>query len=504
MLDQLAQAFLAQMALWPVLYAVLGVASGILVGAIPGLNQGMLMVLTLPLTFYMPNLEAQILLIGMYVGGVSGSLISAILIGVPGTPGSVMTVLDGHAMAKRGDAARALAIGVAASFFGGLFSWLALVVLSVPLASVALRFSSFEYFAMVLTGLVLIASVGEGSLDKGLLSGLLGVLAAMPGLDPVSSDARFTFGTTTLQAGFEVLPVLLGIFAVSQILSDPGTPPGSPPGRGARIEVGFWDILRSVGGMVRHWVNLVRSSVIGTWIGILPGIGANIGAVLSYTIARTLSRTPERYGTGIEEGVIASEAGNNATVGGALIPMIALGIPGSPADVILMAALIFHSIQPSPMLMIEHPDTFYGIIVAYLIANILMLVLMLLACVWLGRVLSVPRHYLVPFVLVFCVVGSLAIGNRMFDLWVLLGFGLVGFLLKLARFPLAPFVIGLVLAPIAEVNLRSALMASDGSFLPFLTRPVSGALLLLAGVVLVWSLVQARRFQLSKPAAISG
>ena len=477
------------------LYSFIGVALGLFVGAVPGLNQGMIMALALPITFAMESLDAQNLLIGMYVGGVSGSMVSAILIGVPGTPAAVMTTFDGYPMAKQGQAARALALGLGASFVGGMISWLVLAGLSAPIARIAIRFSAFEFFAIITLGLVLIAAVTERSVIKGLLSGFLGMLFAMPGPDPVTGAPRLTFGYLPLDAGLKDLPVLLGIFAVGQIVADMAT---STPPKG-RTNISLREVFGELKSVLAHWGNLIRSSLIGTFVGVLPGIGANVGSVLAYSVARSGSREPQKFGTGYAGGIVASEAGNNATVCGALVPLITLGIPGSGADVFLLAALVLHNVQPGPLLIRESPETFYGIIVAALSATLIMGALLFMSIRSLGRIIEVPRYILVPVVLLFCAVGVYAFNNSTFDLAVLAFFGGAGLLLKAFGIPLAPFIIGFVLAGLAEDSLRSALMLSRGDFMPFLTRPVSAAVLAVSVLVLVLSLRRELTLHGAKP-----
>ncbi len=485
MIEQIAAGILAHLTLTAMFFSVLGVSLGLVFGAMPGLNQGVLMALTLPLTFYMDSNYAQFLLIGMYVGGVSGSMVTGVTLGIPGSPSSIMTTFDGHAMAKQGRASEALALGVTASFIGGLISWVILASISVPLARFAVTLTGFEFSALIFGGLLMIASAGGGNFWKGLVAGFLGILVALVGLDPVSNDARFTFGIEKLETGFSIFPVMLGIFAIGHLIGDIQKDGGG----GKQVDVRISDILSSVGTAFRYWGNLIRSSLIGTWIGILPGIGANIGSVIAYTVTRNLSKEPEKFGTGAEEGIVASEAGNNSTIGGALIPMITLGIPGSAADVILMAALIFHNIEPGPLLMFEHSGTFFGIVATYLVANILMFVLLLATCRYLGRMGEIPRHILAPAIFVLAIIGVYSINNQLFDVWVMLAFGAVGMAMRWASIPAAPFVIGYVLTPLLEVKVRSSLMDSDGSWLPFLTRPLTLGILIFSLVFVLYPVV---------------
>lgn len=467
-------------------WCLLGVILGVIFGAIPGLGGGMLMALMLPITFLMQNVDAQNFLISIYVGGVSGGLISGILLGIPGAPSAIMTTIDGSAMARKGLAARALSLGIISSFVGGMISWLVLILLAIPLAAIASKFKSFDYFAFVMLGIVLIAYTSGKSPAKGLIAGLFGIFVSTIGFDAISASNRFTFDVPFLANGFGILPVLLGAFALRSVLTDLINPINNVEQHSSAT---LTQVLREAGRAFKYPVNLIRSSLIGSWVGLLPGIGANIGAIMSYMTANSLSKTPEEFGNGSEEAIVASEAGNNATVGGALIPMIALGIPGSGQDVILMAALILHSVEPGPLLAIEHPNVFYGIITSYLFANIFMLIVMFLALRPLSKIIQLPTSILAPVVLLFCVVGVAASHNRLDDIWVMLFFGVIGFTLVSLSFPLAPFVIGFVLGPLAEERLRSALMGTDGDFMPLILRPVSGSIILLSIIIALWPFI---------------
>lgn len=465
---------------------MLGTAAGVMVGAIPGLTGAMLIALSLPLTFSMSGEHALILLVSMYVGSVSGGLITATLLRIPGTPASMMTTLDGYPMAQAGQPGRALGLGVMASLVGGLISWIFLVFLSGPLADLSTTLGPFEFFALVLLALTLIATISGDSMTGGLLSGCFGILAAMPGASPATGQTRWTFGFVELDDGFKLLPVLVGLFAVNQVMNEvlnrhQQTQKLSVSNQGMWLTLADWR---------KHIVNMFRSSFIGTLIGILPGIGANIGSIVAYSAARKSSREPERFGHGSEEGVIASEAANNATVGGALIPLIAIGIPGSVIDAILLGAFVIHGLQPGPLLFDQNPEIVYVIMGTMLLANLFMFVFMCVSVTWLAKLTETPRAYLIPIVLTFSVTGSYALANRMFDVWVMLGFGIIGFVMERNKLPLAPFVLGFVLAPIAEEHLCEGLMQTGGSYLPLITRPI--ALLFTIGAIIlviasVWS-----------------
>jgi putative tricarboxylic transport membrane protein len=472
----------------PMLYVIIGVTLGIIVGAIPGLTGSMLIALTLPLTFYMSSLHAMDLLVSMYVGSVSGGLITAILLRIPGTPASIVTTFDGYPMAQKGLAGRALMLGIVSSFIGGLVSWLILILAAPPLSRFALKFGPFEILSLVLSALVLIAGLGgEGTFFRSLLAGFLGLFVACPGLDPITSAPRLTFGSAEMTGGFGLLPVLIGVFGISQIISDIT----NIEAKVEKIPVTFRELFLSVEDLRKNFWNFIRSSLIGTWIGFLPGIGANVGSILAYSAAKNASKNPEKFGTGCEEGIVASETANNATIGGAFIPLLTLGIPGSVIAAILMGAMILHDVVPGPLLFKKEPELVYGIMAVVFTANLVMFLLMLFASYGIAKLVEVPKSLLIPVILVFCIIGTFALNNRFFDVWIMFGFGLFGFLLEKLKVPLGPFIIGLVLSPFAEVNLRSGLMASGGSLLPLITRPISLFFVIISMLTLGWTLHRA-------------
>jgi len=461
------------------LFIGLGVLLGIVVGAIPGLTATMLIALSLPFTFSMDPIPAISMLVGMYVGGVSGSLITAIILRMPGTPASVITTLDGYPMAQRGEAGKALALAIWASFFGGLISWVFLVLLSEPLSRMAVRFSKFDYFALVAMALLLIVFLSKGNMLRGLISGALGILAATPGSDPISGSFRFTFGIQWLENGFPLLAVLIGLFAGNQILQEVqglSRQAKERPNMNAKMSL-------NPRALIRHWINILRSSVLGTWIGVLPGVGANVGSAFAYSVARSFSRKPGDFGKGSEEGLVASESANNATVGGALVPLVALGIPGSVVDAILLGGLVIHGVQPGPFLFRNDPGMVYAIFNAAFIGNVIMLLAMLVLTRHIAKIAMIPKEYLLPPLVIMCVVGTFAISNTWSTVFVMLLFSFVGFGLERSGYALAPFVIGFILAPIAEENLRSATMFTDGAIMPLLLTPVPIAVVIISTIM---------------------
>ena len=376
-------------ALWGL--ALLGTTLGITVGAIPGLTGMMLIALSLPLTFTMEPVSGLVLLVAMYVGAVSGGLISATLLRMPGTPAAVMTTLDGYPMASDGRPGRALGLGVGASLVGGLVSWLALWQLSEPMADWSTKLGPFELFSLVMLALALLAGVGETTRARGLLAGGLGVFAAMPGMHPATGELRWTFGLTEMNEGFRLIPVLIGMFAIGKILED-------VMGKETKVETvaGKDSAFISLGTWKKQFINLLRSSGIGTLVGVLPGVGANIGSLAAYVSAKRASNSPEEFGKGSEEGIVASESANNATVGGALIPLIALGIPGSVIGAVLLGALIFHGLIPGPLLFRQNPEAVHAIIGTVLVANVMMYLIMLCGARWIARLSTIPKKLLLP------------------------------------------------------------------------------------------------------------
>jgi len=481
MLSLWAAGFQSVFAFYPLAAIVAGVAVGIVFGSIPGLTATMAVALCLPMTFGVDPILGMSLLCGLYVGGISGGLISAILINIPGTPSSVATCFDGHPMAARGEAGKALGIGILYSFLGGLLSFAVLFFLAPPLARFALRFGPFEYFSVAVFSLSLVAGLAGRSLSKGVASALIGVAAGMIGMAPIDSYKRFTFGLTELDGGFDLLPVLIGLFATSEILkeAEASLHPQTVEVQTFRM-TGFMGITWSE-FKAQTW-NFLRSSTIGTWIGILPGIGGGTSNLLAYMAAKNSSKQPEKFGTGIIDGIVASESANNASIGGAFIPLLTLGIPGDTVTAMLLGGFMIHGIVPGPLLFQSNGELVYGIFVALLVANVVMLAMEYFGLRIFVRLLRIPKHYLLPVILAMCVVGAYGLNNRVFDVWTILAFGVLGYVLDKFGYPFVPLILGFILGPMAETNLRRGLMTSRGSVLPFLTRPISG--LFLAGAVI--------------------
>ncbi|GHV53829.1 transporter [Deltaproteobacteria bacterium] len=466
-----------------------GVAVGIIFGSIPGLSATMAVALFLPVSFSLGPLEGMTLLVSIYIGAVSGGLISAILINMPGTPASVATCFDGYPMTKKGEAVKALGVGVVFSFLGTLASVLAMISISPTLAAVALRFGHFEYFSIAVFSLTLIASLSSSSMIKGMLSGLFGIACATVGMAPIDAAQRFTFGSIQLSAGFDILPVLIGMFALSEIMNVAET---------SRIE-GAASILQistrgikgfgfSVAEFKGQIINFLRSAAIGLGIGILPGIGGSTSNLIAYSVAKNQSKHPEKFGTGIIDGVVATEAANNATIGGAMIPLLTLGIPGDMTTAMLLGGLVIHGLTPGPLLFTEQPIFVYGVFAAMLLANFAMLFQEFFGLRFFVRMLRTPKYILMPIIFVLCIVGAFGLNNRVFDSFIVIAFGLVGYFFIKFKLPVAPFIMGFILGPMVETYLRRALMLSKGDFTPFLTRPISGCFLLITALSVLFTL----------------
>ena len=458
---------------------VLGVAAGLIAGAIPGFTITMAVVLTLPFTFGMSPIQGLATMIGVFVGGLSGGLMAGILTGIPGTPSSVATTFDGFPMARNGGPGLALGIGVWASFFGGIISAILLITVAPQLARIGLEFGPWDFFALVLFALTITASLSGNNLVKGLIAGALGLLVATVGSDEINGVERFSFGFEPIEQGFSFLPVLVGLFAFSQLLSDvqdraKAREPLMPRGAGAvRIEH-----AQAISLVISQWVNLIRSSLIGVFTGILPAAGGSISNILAYDQAKKASKTPKVFGTGAPEGIVAPEAANNATAGGALITMMALGIPGDIVTAIMLGALLIHDVIPSPTFITDEPRLAYGIFMAFFFANFIMVAMQAICLRGFVLVTRLRMYVLASVILAYCGIGIFALNNIVFDMWTLLIFGVIGLVMKVMGFPLAPMILGVVLGHIAELNLNRALSTSDDLTL-FLTRPWSLFFLLL-------------------------
>lgn len=474
-----------------------GTVVGIVFGAIPGLTATMAVALFLPITYGLGPSAGICLLVGLYIGGVSGGLISAILLKIPGTPASVATTFDGSPMMEKGEGAKALGVGIFYSFVGTLFSIAALTFIAPSLAKLALAFGPHEYFAIAIFSLTLIITLATGSMAKGLFSGLIGFAFSTVGIAPVDATQRFTFGFTELNAGFDILPVLIGLFAIAEIIKVAEDVKHEEHATVSMVKLkGFGFSIKEF--FDQSW-NMIRSSFIGTGIGILPGIGSGTSNIVAYMVAKKQSKYPEKFGTGVVDGIVASETAACASVGGAMIPLLTLGIPGDTVTAMLLGGFMIHGIQPGPLLFISQGPLVYTIFVAMVVSSLMMLFSEMFGVRLFVKLLAIPKHILLPIILVLCFVGAFGLSNRVFDIGVIIFFGLLGYGFVKYQIPQTPFIIGFILGPMAETNLRRALQLSD-NLSDFITQPISGGFLMVAAASVVWHVVKEHRAKRNKTA----
>ncbi|MEM5780235.1 MAG: tripartite tricarboxylate transporter permease, partial [Lawsonibacter sp.] len=426
-------------------WVFVGTFVGVVFGSIPGLTATMAIAMFLPMTYGMAASQGQATLIALYIGGISGGLISAILLNIPGTPASMATCFDGRPLALNGQAGKALGAGIVFSFLGTILSLAALIAISPSLANIAIKFGPWEYFSITVFSLTLIITLSEENLVKGLITGLMGLMLTTVGLAPIDSVSRYTFGSSALKGGFDILTVLVGVFAISEILiAAENAHKKSKQDISAITDFKIKGFGFSLKEFFTQIPNLIRSSLIGIGLGILPGIGSGTSNMLSYTVAKNQSKYPERFGTGIIDGVVASETANNATIGGTIIPLLTLGIPGDSTSALLLGALIMKGVQPGPLIFRENGTVVYAIYAAMALSSIFMLLIMLFGMKFFVKVLKLPQHLLLPLVFVLCIVGAYGTNNRTFDCWALIFFGLVGYLLRKNGYPMTPLILGFV------------------------------------------------------------
>ncbi len=471
-----------------------GTFVGVIGGSLPGVTITMTVIVVLPFTFGLDPLQGLAAMTGVYVGGSAGGLVTAILLGIPGTPSAIATTFDGHPLARRGEPGRAIWIGVWASFFGGLLGGVFLIAATGPLAQFALQFGPWEFFALFLFALSMVAGLVEASLLKGLIAGALGCVVKVLGNDPVMGQERLTLGLDVLEGGVDFLPVLIGVFAFSQIMGEVERAGGArrfaeAVDRTVSLAVSQLRVLAEV---VSRPLLVLWCSFIGVVIGVLPAIGGSAANMIAYDQAKKFSRRPQAFGTGTPEGIIASESANNANVGGSLVTIMAFGIPGDAVTAVMLGALTIHGIQSGPLFIMQNAKLAYGIFAAYILAHFVMVVVLALSARFMLRVVTVPKAALFPVVLVLCAVGAYALNNTMSNVYMLFAFGVLGYLMVKYGFPLAPFILGVILGDQIEINLVRAIM-TDSNPLLFFTRPISGALIVLSVASVAFAAWQHRR-----------
>lgn len=466
-------------AAWHALWATL---IGIVIGALPGLTATMGVALLTTLTFGMGSDVAMLVLVCVYVGAIYGGSRSAILLNIPGTPASAASTLDGFPLARQGLAGRAMGISTAGSWLGTLFGALMLALFAPSFGEFALQFGSYEMAWVALFGIVIAGSLSGGDPLKGYIAGFLGLFMATIGQEANHAYARFAYGNADLAGGLGLLPVLVGVFGVAEVLSAMR----GPAVRAVSSKID--SVIPRIRDVTTYWRTILRSGALGTFIGAMPGLGEDIAAWTSYAAAKRASAEREKFGKGSIEGLMAAETGESACVPGAIIPVLTLAVPGSAPAAVLMAAMMIHGLNPGPMLAITAPEFIYQIVAMLIVADVVKLFYGLVLVRPLLWILLIPRERLMPVVFVLCTVGAFAITSRLFDIWVMLGAGLVGFVLRELRFPMAPLVLGIVLGDLLDKNLLRGLVLSGGDIAPFFTRPISMALCALTLAAMIWSI----------------
>ena len=466
-----------------VLLAMIGAALfGLFVGAVPGLTATMATALLVPITFFLPPIPAVAVMVTATAMAIFAGDIPGCLVRIPGTPASAAYVDESYAMTRKGQAETALGVALVFSVIGGLFGTLVLIFAAPTLAEFALQFSSFEYFWLVLLGLTCAVFIAGDQPLRGMVTLFLGLLFGAVGLENPAAHPRFTFGNADLLGGVSLIPAMIGLFAVSEILRFSVTPTQIDA---VKAQVG--SVFRGMGGMiVKYRKQTLRGSVLGTAVGALPGAGADMAAWMSYALSRKTSKEPEKFGTGHPEGLVEAGAANNSALASAWIPALVFGIPGDSITAIVIGVLYMKNMNPGPTIFINSPENIYAVFAVFILANLILLPLGWLCIKAATRLLRTPRNILMPVILMFCVVGSFAINNSPFDLWILIGFGLLGWFLEAHRFPIAPAILGMLLGKMLEENFITSMIKSDGNLLGFVDRPVSAALAVFT--LLVWIL----------------
>ncbi len=476
--------FFANPVVW--LAIISGTFVGILFGALPGLTATMTLAVFVPFSFGMDMVIAFGFLLGLYKGAVYGGSIAAIIANIPGTPSAIATGLDGYAMCRRGDAGKAIGIATIASAIGGLFSVFILAIFAPMVASFALRFSAQEFAAIALFGISIIAFISQGNMIKGLISGVLGLMIGVVGVDTISAHQRFVFGINELTDGIGIIPVMIGVYGLAEMYTQI-----MEKGLSEKISQKVKNIIPSFSEIVNLWPTYIRCAIIGVFVGAVPGAGGSIAGIVAYGQEKRFSKSGDDMGTGCLQGVAAPETANNASTGGALIPLMTLGIPGDPMTAVLMAALIIQGLRPGPMLFEEQMPFVSSIFISATLAVIFMLIIGLVGAKYFARLISLPEEYLIPIILLLCLVGAYGTRYLMFDIFILLSFGVIGFILKRCGFSPACLCLGLILGPILESDLRRAMIITGGDWSSFITRPISGFIILATILILFGPFIKA-------------
>lgn len=475
-----------------IFFSIIGVLIGIIIGALPGLTSTMGVALFIPITFSMPPTTGLITLAAVYIGSVYGGSISAILINTPGTPAAIITTLDGYKLTQKGEGSRAIGISTISSFIGGLIGGVSLLFISPLLAKLVLKFGPGEIFFVAVLGLTVIVSLSKENMVNGLIAGFLGILLGTIGTDNLTGAYRYTFDNPSLYEGIPLVPAVIGLYSLGQVFSLVHEARKSIVFDKALVKekvLPTWDDIKKI------WKITIKGGIIGTIVGIIPGAGVSIGSMISYNEAKRSHPHPEKFGTGIIEGVAASESGNNGVVGGSLIPLITLGIPGNAVAAVFLGGLMIHGLRPGNTLFTKNINITYPFLIGFIIAHFIMLIAGLSAAKYFARIATFPISALVPVILSLSVIGSYAIRNNYFDVVVALLFGLFGYILKTAKIPLAPLVLGIILGPMAETQLRRALMINGGNPLLLFTSPINVIVSILIVLSLIWPFIKRKNLK---------
>lgn len=483
--ELLKEGFLSVLDPLTLLLIVAGLVIGVFLGALPGIGSSMAIVLALPFTYFLDVVPAIALLVTIYVGSTYGGSITAILFNTPGTPESVATTFDGYPLAQKGQAGKALGLAISSSAFGGIFAVLVMLFLSPWLSQFALKMHSSEYFALAFLGMAVISSIGSKNTIKAIISGLMGIFISTIGVDPITATDRFTFNSIELMNGISYIPIMIGAFALSEVFTQIVGNQDGDNGASSKIKVGAYKLREFLS---YKWVAL-KSSIIGTVIGILPGTGGSIASFVSYGVAMRTSKNQEEFGKESEEGLVAPESSNNAAAGGAMIPTLILGIPGSPTTAVILAALILHGLQPGPQLLTDQPILLYSVFFAMFIASVLTFVVGRFGIQVFELLLKLPYSIIATFIILLSLLGAFAVDNNIFNVWIMLIFGVVGYLMKIFDFSVPSLILGIVLGPLMEESFRRHLLLNNGNYMSFFHSPITVIILSVSLLAILLPLV---------------
>jgi putative tricarboxylic transport membrane protein len=481
-LNNLALGFSVSLSASNLLFCFIGTVLGVLVGILPGLGSAATIAMLLPVTYYLDATAAIIMLAGIWYGSMFGGGVTSILLGVPGQSTAVMTVLDGHKLALRGEAGLALGTSTISSFLGGVIGFIGLIFIAPALADVALAFGPPEFFALTLVGLTLVSYLATDSTMKAIIAAVLGLLIGCVGIDVITAQQRLTFGSPLLEDGFGLIPLIVGLFGVAEVFRLLEYR-AAAAGR-VRVTEGFWSVIPNRANWRRIMHPTWQGGLVGFFVGLLPGAGAAIASYVSYVVVKRWSNASDQFGKGAVEGVAAPESANNAATNGDLIPLLTLGVPADIVPAIMLGAFLLHGVIPGPTMITERPDMFWGIVTSLFVGNLLILIFVLPLLSPLSRIVEVPSVIIGPMIALVTLAGAYAINNSTAEIWLTLGFGVLGYLMNKFDYPIAPLVLAFVLGPLMETSLRQSLIISRGNFGILLDRPVSAGLIAIACLVL--------------------